>query len=355
MRRSLISTLFPVPAYLSLPAMGIDISDKAVKYVELVYKGRHIKLGSFGEIMLDKDVVVGGVIKDETKLSNAIREIVTKTHITFANASLPEEKAYLVDLEFPDIKSSDMQSTVELHLEENIPVEAVKTNFDYEELEGTTGGVVVSAIDAELVAGYERSLFTAGVVPVGLELESQAIARAVMSPQDASTIMILDIGRGQTNLSVASRGVVMFTSSIYIGGDAMTEAIMTDLSIDLKEASSLKEEVGLLNKSESKNPFNSIVRVATILRDELYQRMTYWDTSHKSKASMGKISRIIVCGGNAAIPGLLDYLSTGIALRVVVGNPWLNITDFKEYIPPIKAREATKYCTAIGLALRSMR
>jgi hypothetical protein len=39
---------------------------------------------------------------------------------------------------------------------------------------------------------------------------------------------------------------------------------------------------------------------------------------------------------------------------VELGNPWINITDFKYYIPEIEFEDSLMYATAIGLALRTI-
>jgi type IV pilus assembly protein PilM len=187
---------------------------------------------------------------------------------------------------------------------------------------------------------------------VSLELESQAIARA-MVPESSETTMIVDVGREQSNVSVVCRNVVRLSTSISLGGNTLAKAIQDDLSIDPIEANRLKEDEGLLRRGQARSPFYSIVRVATILRDEIYQRLTYWNTGRNRSNARDSIKRIVLCGGNASIPGLTEYLTSGANVPVAIGNPWVNVLSFDEQIPELHAREALKYCTAIGLALRS--
>ena len=115
----------------------------------------------------------------------------------------------------------------------------------------------------------------------------------------------------------------------------------------------MREEVGLLRRSEGKSPFGSIVRVASVLRDEIWQRLNYWNSGDSNLGKRSTIARVLLCGGNANIPGLAEYLTSDMGLPVGLANPWVNMISFEDYIPPMTRRESLKYCAALGLALRA--
>jgi type IV pilus assembly protein PilM len=298
------------------------------------------------------------VIQDPSALLAILKKVKEKAGYDFVHVSLPEEKGYIVEMVFPASAGKDLYGAIELHLEEQVPLEASNITFDYEvvhypkEIAGGSYIVQISATETSIASVYFDVCKEAGLLPVTFELESQAIARAVV-PEGAETTMIVDVGREQSNVSVVCRNMVRTSTSISLGGNTLAKAIQDDLKIDAVEAVRLKEDEGLMRRGQAQSPFYSIVRIATILRDEIYQRLTYWNTGRDRSNVKDAVRKIVLCGGNASIPGLTEYLTSGANVPVSIGNPWINVLNFDEQIPEIHAREALKYCTAIGLALRS--
>jgi len=331
-----------------MTALGIDISDRAVKYA--AFSSHHYpKLETFGEERIPPGVVEGGVIKDQGALTQALLMVRSKSKASLVHASLPEEKAYVVEVALPAGDPKLARETIELHLDEHVPLEPISAIFDMESIDSSK--VALSAVEQGFAEEYSNVLEAASFQPVSFELESHALARALVPRGSAETIMIVDVGREQSNLSVVSSGLVRLAASIDLGGDALTKAIVADLGVSEDEARKLKEEEGLLRRGEEMSAFPSIIRAAGALRDEIYQRFAYWNNVHKEEQE--HIDRILLCGGNASIPGLAGYFASGVDSVVMIGNPWVNVTSFEDYIPDIPAHEALKYTTAIGLALRN--
>ena len=71
---------FPVPKYLELPTVGIDISDNFIRYVELTKVGGAIKLGKYGKKVLDegKKEYVGDDTINNEHLKKELMEVKEK-------------------------------------------------------------------------------------------------------------------------------------------------------------------------------------------------------------------------------------------------------------------------------------
>ncbi len=340
-------------------ACGIDISDRAVKYVSLLHKRHGFELASYGEYYLPEGTINGGVIANAAALIEVLKKVRVEVGLDYAVASLPEEKGYVVEMLVPaNLDADKVREAVELHLEERVPIAISGAVFDYEDSTIATGPqdqsiLVTSVVETTVADGYYQSLKAAGLRPITFELESQSLARAAIKEGTKDVSMIVDIGREQSNLSIVSGQVVHVAASINVGGAALAKAIEDDLHVSKEEAKKLKEEVGLLRKNDGKSPFGSIVRVASVLRDEIWQRLSYWNNGDASLGKRNPIARVLLCGGNANIPGLAEYLTSDMGLPVALVNPWINMASFDDYIPSMTKSESLKYCTALGLALRA--
>ncbi|OHB17124.1 MAG: hypothetical protein A2749_03180 [Parcubacteria group bacterium RIFCSPHIGHO2_01_FULL_45_26] len=343
---------------LNFEACGLDISDRAVKYVSIIRKKRTFELSKYGEHYLPEGVVNGGIISDKEALIKVLKQVKAEVGVDYSAVSLPEEKGYIVEVQVPaHLPVADIREAVELHLEERVPIEASKAIFDYEKssLAGSSPDqsvLVISAAERAIADDYHDVLSASGLNPIIFELESQALARAVIREGAQDVSIIVDIGREQSNLSITVGGIVHLASSVNVGGNAITKAIQEDLGMSWEEAKKIKEDVGLLRRGTNKNSFGSVVRVASILRDEIWQRLNYWNGASSDAIKRTPITQVLLCGGNANIPGLAEYLTSDMGLPVALANPWTNIISFEKQIPSMTKRESLKYCTAIGLAIR---
>ena len=64
MSRGLFNILFPTPKFLTIPSIGLDISDESIRFMELIHGNKFIKLGRYGERKIPLGVIESGKIKN---------------------------------------------------------------------------------------------------------------------------------------------------------------------------------------------------------------------------------------------------------------------------------------------------
>ena len=91
------------------------------------------------------------------------------------------------------------------------------------------------------------------------------------------------------------------------------------------------------------------------IRDEIIRYNMYW-MSDKEATFSGerKVHKVILCGRDANIPGIDNYLSSSLKISTVIANPWVNVESFEKHIPDLLRGESLEYVTAIGLALNNL-
>lgn len=349
-------SLFPLPGYLRMPAAGIDISDRSIKYVELKKHENEFRLRKFGEQTIEEGIIAGGVIKKEDNLVGYLKELRKKIGNDYVISSLPEEKAFLKVVRIPEMEESQVKKSMELQLEEIVPLAAKDVVFDCEiigRLQKRGVEVSLSAFPLALANDYAGVFHKAGFTPMAFEVENQAIARALLPSQQKGTVMIVDFGRTRTSFLVAEEGVVKFTSTIPVAGESLNKSLANNLKMDIFEAERLKHKQ-VVNKKMDEKIVTAVLPVISSIKNEMQRIFAYRRAREENQnADKKEIERIILCGGDSNLAGLTDYLSYELNKVVELGNPWLNVTSFRDYTPEIERRESLAYVTAIGLALRS--
>jgi type IV pilus assembly protein PilM len=347
---------FPVPKYLSMPAVGVDISDYAIKYCALEKKNGRIELKSYGKIDLPLDVIERGEIKDPETIVKLLDRVREENNFEFANLALPEEHAYLFQMDIPRGNRAQVEQMLEFHLKENVPIGADEAVFDYEVLREKKDEfeLNVSVYPSNIAAQYVNVLEEAGFKILSVEIEGQATARALIGEKDLSPMLIIDIGRNDASLSISTGGVVTFTANLETGGDYFTRAIARGLDVSFQEAEKLKRKHGFCDSTDSKMVFDELLPVVSKFGEAIHKHLMYWHMHMHSAGGSEEVSRVVLVGGNANIAGLAEYLEVTLGVSVEVGDVWKNVFSYEEYIPNIHASSSLEYTTAIGLALRSL-
>jgi len=349
--KKLFSHYFPTPSYLAMDSFSVDISDKSIKYGELIKTSSGISLGKYGKEKIPEGILVSGKIEKEDELVNILKKIKEKNGLHFIRVSLPEEQMYLFTLSIPKTKNEDLRDIILLQIEEYIPLKAIDAVFDYDVIHDDGKNILVEVVSmASVVIESYISVFNkAGLMPLAFEIESQAIARAVVPVGETAPVMIVDFGDARTGVSIYQNGRIFLTTTLSIGGIDLTNMIAKTYSISFEEAEKKKQEYGLNATSKTEDMFSIILNGISVLRDELNKQFIYWENHNTKKDE--HINHIILCGGDANLTGLAEYLESSLKIKVENANVWVNILNTKELIPEMTFEESLGYATVLGLSM----
>lgn len=356
---SFIDQWFPPPPALRPPSLGVDISESSIKYIGLRRNRSgfsELSLADWGEIEIGPDIVSRGEIKDVPRLAAALNEIAKKTGVEHFRLSLPEERVYLFETEIDqETEMDDIRELLEFRLEENVPLSPKDAYFDYQLYHaGDKGPLVASvAVCPKAVSdSYYEACRAAAITPMSFEVESQAIARAVLPTADKGTKLLVDFGKTRTGIGIVHQSILSYTSTVDIGGNELSASLRRQFGDkDESELTRLKNEQGLVRTAAtSMSPSEALLPVVSAVRDEIQTHVQYWNDKHSSSRP---IEEIVVSGGTANLRGLTEYFHEALGITTTVADVWQNVCDAKLSTPPIDRRHSYSYATAIGLALAS--
>jgi len=348
--------IFPTPRFLKPPVYGLDISDRSIKYVMLgKHKGKII-LKEFGQKIIPEGLIDAGDVKKKEELTRLLKDFRKELHNNHIAVILPEEKAYISKVTIPLMKKSDVRKSLELQIEENIPLSASEIIFDYDISQDKNHyDVNLIAFSDKVVNDYRDVFFEAGFSPISFEMEAHALSRALtpLNKDDVGVKMIIDFGKTHASFIVVTDSKVRFSSTIRVSGKDIDSAIATVLSIDTIKAEEIKKEKGFAKTKENEKVYNAILPIVSAIKEEIDRIFVFWlNRAEEHGERRKKIDKIILSGGDSNLIGLPEFLSYELKIPVEVANPWLNILSFDDEIPSITFRESLVYSTALGLALR---
>ncbi len=346
---------FAPPRYIAPPFSGIDLSTSGVKAVRLVQGPEGLMLGSYVEERLAPGAFTDGEIVDHAAVVGALSAAAKAADISTANAALPESKSYLFETTVQNASKAEWRTTIEQQLDELVPLPPPEVAFDMVGVgQSKDGGALVAGVGfARRIIDDTLSAFDdAGVEVHALEGEPFAMARALIPTGDMATILIIDVGKTTTKISIVAGRVPRFATTIGIGGHALTLAVQKHFGVTEEEARKVKVERGIVPAPGNEDYLAAMLSTVSAIRDEILHRLEYWQEKVSLSDAHEPVSRAILAGGNASIRGLPEYLEGALRVPVSAGDVFTNLASRDEWIPQLDYAESLAYATAIGLALR---
>jgi len=334
-------------------SIGLDLGSKTIKIVELEKEGAGFKLSSLGVIGYTGNPL--SQIKDDKEmagLAEAIRKLAKEAKISSREISLalPESLVFTRTIRFPPLTDQEIAAAVKWEAEQYIPIPLNEAIIEHQVVERMEGGikpgvaVLLVASPKALVEKYIKVIQAAGFTVVGIETEALALARALAPSQGVA--MLVDFGAASTSMVIVKNGMVAFSRSIPIAGEAFTRALSQGLGIAHQQAEEYKKTYGLSKELEGKVKA-TLDPVFNLVIDEIKKAIHFYQSEEKGEPP----TALIVSGGTSTMPEAISKLSDLLGLEVVVGNPFIKVK-----VSPDAAKNlqnyAPLYSVAVGLALR---
>lgn len=348
--------------YKFAPAFGLDLSDLSVKAVAIKQTGDREEVTSYGAIGLPPGAIVDGEIHQPEVVQSAILDLLNRVgpkRITSKNVicSLPETKEFLRILTLPKMKPEEVGEAIRWEIEANIPLTLDQVYYDWQILDQAftpdTGkiSVLVIAVARDVVDEFVAMLESCGLQPVGLETESVAQARALLSEKNKTeTTLIVDMGDRRTSFLVTLGHVPCFTSSVPLSSQMISDAVSKALQLPFDEADRMKIEQGLGSLAVKSPIFKAAEPILENIVLEIERTIDFFISNLKYADT---IDRVILCGGGSNLQGLLPYMTKRLNRTVEAGDPWA-ATHLGDALPIIPREKSISYSTAIGLALKGI-
>jgi len=239
-----------------IQGFGIDLSDLSIKIVNLKKKGNDLELVSFGRQEIPVGLIENGGIKKEGELieiiKKSVKEVKGETLKTkYCVVSLPETESFVRLVSLPLMKKEEVAEAIKWEIEANIPLGLPEIYYDWRVVDLAAGhqdhlDVLIGVLPKKTVDPYLNVLKKANLKPLAFEIESLAIARALV-PNGCceKTLLLIDIGAKKTSLVIFSGQTVYFTASLPISNSSIIATLSEKIKIDVAKAKQIKIEQGL--------------------------------------------------------------------------------------------------------------
>ena len=334
--------------------VGIDFGTHSVKAVEI----KNVLSSSPEVVNLGSQITPKGVINsedkaDQKKLADVLKKLFDSSKIKNKSVvmALPEFSVFTRFLEFPGVKKEELKDAVFFEAKQYIPMPLEEVQMSYVPIgfneSKNAPRVLLVAAPKKIIDIYINIGMLAGVDTIAIETESVAMGRAMFRSTGKKDLVMLDFGANSTDMSIMSNGYMVFSQSIAIGSDSLTQAIINKFNFEYTRAEEFKRNYGVVENVVEGKIYDVLSPIIESIIVEVRRGVEFY----KNKTMSSAPTEYVLNGDGALLPGLSEYVSKSLGVNAQVANPWNNIqvdNKFKDII----AKSGPSYSVAIGLALK---
>jgi type IV pilus assembly protein PilM len=345
------------------PSLAIDIGTTSLKIVDITRSSKGLELRNYailedlGYLERANEAVQTSSLKiSEDKLSRYLALMLERGHFSGrdAVASVPPFSAFSTLLELPVATDTEVRKVIELQAKQYIPLPLSAVTIDWikvgerRDSSGTMKTqVMLAAIPNEQIATYRRAFKKIGLELHSVEIEGMSIARA-LTRGSAETTLIIDIGSRSTGLAIARSGFLYFSGQTDFSGGSLTQTIARGLNISDERAEDLKRARGLSGFGGEHELSTLIEPILDVIMSEGKRIISSYENAYQDK-----VKAVLVAGGGANLPGIVEYFSKYFALPSEKGNPFTQI-KMPAGLDPVTASTGPLLAVALGLGMKEL-
>lgn len=342
------------------PLVGIDISSSSIKLVELSKsKSGEYSLEHCGIELLDSGWIVDGSVENFDAVTAALKTLLRTSGTKAKNAALalPQSAVITKKILLPsELTEAEMEVQVEAEANQYIPFPLEEVCLDFYVIGPVAGGdgsdveVLLAASRKEKVYDYQALAEEVGLIPTVVEVDIFASRLALLNAADhlstgrGEILALFEIGGSSTTVQILKGNTAVYERELSFGGRQLTDAMVRQYGFTVQEAESKKR----LNEVPEDFKTTLLPEFVDSIAAEISRALQLF----LSSTVYGRVDRILLAGGTAAVSGLDRQVAKQTGCVTTVLNPFEGMRIGREVRQQRLDKEAPSYLTACGLAMR---
>lgn len=333
--------------------VGIDFGHHSVKGVELQNIQSSPSLSAFGMQSIPAGVLNSEDPNHQKKLSDALKALYKGTGMKNKKVvlAIPESAVFTRFLSLPGLKETELETAVFFKAKQYIPIPIKEVQMSYIVLgfdeAKSAYNVLVVAAPKKTIDIYLNIVMKAGLEPIAIETESIAIGRAMYKATGSKHMVGVDFGSKTTDMSIMYDGKMIFSQSIAMGSDSMTQALVNQFGFEYAQAEQYKRNYGVTQNVLENKVFNTLKPILDAMLVEVQRGVEFYKTTTLRPAP----ADFFLAGGGALLPSLPQFVSSKFNVKAYVGDPWQNV-KISDKLKPMVEKSRPVFSVALGLALK---
>jgi type IV pilus assembly protein PilM len=335
-----------------MPATAIDIGTYAVKVVT-AEPGKNPGVLRVVETINPYSVGLPTDDLQTEQIGELVNNIIFDNKIphTDVRLSLPESIVSSKVILIPPLTEAELASAIYWQAEQHIPIAKEDLSLQYKVLFRPEKGdkqsqmrVLLIGTRKSLVERYVNMFTAMGIEPSILETQVLSLLRSLEIGAEEPPTMVLNWGATNMDVAVVFKGEIQFVFTHTGVGALLTKTLQQTLGLDLQQAEQYKRTYGLEPGQFEGRVRNALAPIVNTLVTEIQKAQRYFT----SQFPQNTLSRIVITGGSAQLPGLTEFLTQSLGAEILLSAPFATATG------EIPTENQQTFSVCLGLLMREL-
>lgn len=292
------------------------------------------------------------------KYAELLKTLLKEAKVTTrdASASLPVSYIFHTIISLPPVEEKEIDHILQAEIRKMLPRPLEEMQVVHQRIPDAAPAteakrnpirILVTAAPKQLVAFYTLIFQKAGLYLRELETEAFALERSLVG-HDKATTMVVDIGAERTNFFIIDQGLPLTHRTISVAGDSFDQILRQHLGLEIETVQQIKQDLSHSNEKISTDIFLPVLE--PIAKEISYSFDLFL---HQTGNEGKKPEKIILTGGSAALPFIMEEISSKFSMRVFIGDPWARVV-YQEGLRSVLDSIGSRMAVSIGLAMRNI-
>jgi len=279
------------------------------------------------------------------------------------NVCAPGFQVFSKFVKLPPVDAAKVTQIIQYEAQQNVPFPLAEVVWDYQILGSAASGeleVLLVAIKSDVVEGLFRVAEKANLKLNLCDASPAALCNAFRfnygDLEDCT--MLLDIGAKTSNLLFFEKGKV-FSRSINLGANAITQDFANDQKLKFPEAEKIKIAEGFVSLGgayeEPENPNQAAIsKIARQFMTKLHIQVNQTLQFYRGQQGGSPPQRLFLSGGASIMPYTAQFFAEKLNVPVEYFNPFRNVQIDPSVNLEDLSRVAHSLGEVVGLGLRNL-
>ncbi len=312
-----------------MSALALDIGTYSIKAVS-GKPGNNVVVEKVAEVFNTSGIAVPTDEGSVEKLGRVLESVINDYNLPRADVriSLPETIVSTKVIEVPPLSDAELASAIGWQAEQHIPIPPEELSLQYQVLYKPARGesnqmrVLLVGVRKHLVEKYVELFHNLGIELALVETQILSVLRGLQFVPEDPTTLIVHFGATAMYLSIVHQGELQFVVSHLNGGQLLTKTLEKSIGLDATQAEQYKRTYGLDEAQFQGKVREALMPPTNILVNEIQKSARFFVSSHPRES----IRRVVLSGGTALLPGLVQYITNQMGVEVLVAAPFASST-----------------------------
>ena len=349
---------FPRSLQPSKPLIGLDIGWHSIKLVQLQLINERYHVQCYGVKSLPQPTSDGCLFESRSGLEETIRSLFRENGIndTQVACSVRGPAVIVKTIQVPTMSETELEEHMELEIDQYLPSDVTELYWDYHiqnfgEKTGITRTMSVLLVAAKKEEVHKRIdlLQNAGLDPLVVDVDALALSNMFTlnyHDQAQNGALLVSISPSGLGMVLMYEKNPLYLREISIGGEWYRDL--------LEESFRVLTNTKEIAEVESCSPRSQEIllnEVCAEIKQEVKKTIEYCSDTILDH----QIETVFLCGGYAAVPGLVEHFEAEVKLPVETVDPFRTLEFSAGSSPFPSLRNMTSVAgVAVGLALRGI-